>query len=83
MAVAGVVVLLLLILYAFGGALFFSEAYANFNDTKLSLAAPTVAHLIRHGFDWAGYFSPDNLWRPNLLIDRFICGDDRNRCWHI
>ncbi len=44
MAVIGVVVLLLLILYAFGGALFITEKYANFNDTQLSLAAPSAVH---------------------------------------
>src|SRR5512141_2086022 len=44
MAVAGVVVLGLLVLYAFGGALFFSEAFANFNSTKLMLSAPSLAH---------------------------------------
>jgi len=44
MAVAGGVVLLLLILYAFGGALFFRESYANYNDTSLSLAPPSLAH---------------------------------------
>jgi len=44
MAVIGVVILGLLILYAFGGALFFSEAYANYNDTARSLAAPSPAH---------------------------------------
>jgi peptide/nickel transport system permease protein len=44
MAVIGVAVLLLLILYAFGGALFITERYANFNDTQLSLAAPSAAH---------------------------------------
>jgi peptide/nickel transport system permease protein len=44
MAVAGAVALGLLILYAFGGGLIISEAYANFNDTTLSLAAPSFAH---------------------------------------
>jgi peptide/nickel transport system permease protein len=44
MAVIGVAVLLLLILYAFGGALFITESYANFNDTQISLAAPSAAH---------------------------------------
>jgi len=45
MAVAGLVVLALLILYAFGGALFVSEQYANYNDTRLSLGAPSATHL--------------------------------------
>jgi peptide/nickel transport system permease protein len=44
MAVAGAVVLGVLILYAIGGSLFFSEAYANFNDTTISLAPPSLAH---------------------------------------
>ncbi len=44
MAVAGAIALGLLILYAFGGGLVISEAYANFNDTTLSLAAPSLAH---------------------------------------
>ncbi len=45
MAVAGVVVLIVLVLYAFGGSLFVSESYANYNDTRLSLAAPSSAHI--------------------------------------
>lgn len=44
MAVAGVIVLGVLVLYAVGGSLIFSEAYANYNDTSLSLAAPSLAH---------------------------------------
>jgi peptide/nickel transport system permease protein len=44
MALAGGVVLILLFLYAFGGALFFSEKYANYNDTQLRLAGPTLLH---------------------------------------
>jgi peptide/nickel transport system permease protein len=44
MALAGGVVLIMLILYAVGGTLFFSEEYANYNDTQLRLTGPTVAH---------------------------------------
>jgi peptide/nickel transport system permease protein len=44
MALAGGVVLILLILYAIGGALFLSESYANYNDTQVRLAGPTQAH---------------------------------------
>jgi len=44
MALTGGVVLIMLVLYAFGGALFLSEKYANYNDTQLRLAGPTLAH---------------------------------------
>lgn len=44
MAVIGLIVLVLLVLYSFGGALFFTEADANFTDTKLRLSAPTSEH---------------------------------------
>jgi len=44
LAVIGAGVLLLLFLYAFAGALFFSESYANHNDTSLRLDAPTYSH---------------------------------------
>lgn len=44
MAVAGVVVLVLLVLYAAGGTLFFTEKYANFNDTSINLGAPSLEH---------------------------------------
>jgi peptide/nickel transport system permease protein len=44
LAVAGAVMLLLLVLFAFGGSLVFSEADANFNDTKNNLMAPSAAH---------------------------------------
>jgi peptide/nickel transport system permease protein len=44
MALVGGVVLILLILYAFGGALFLSEKFANYNDTQYRLAGPTLAH---------------------------------------
>jgi len=44
MAMAGAVMLFLLILYCFGGALFISEDYANLTDTKLRLQAPSREH---------------------------------------
>jgi len=44
MAVFGLIVLVLLVLYSFGGALFFTEADANYTDTKLRLSAPTSEH---------------------------------------
>ncbi|RIK41906.1 MAG: peptide ABC transporter permease [Chloroflexi bacterium] len=45
MALAGAVVLGLLIVYSFGSTLFVSEAYANFNDTSNRLQAPSWQHL--------------------------------------
>jgi peptide/nickel transport system permease protein len=44
MAIFGVVVLLLLIAYSYGGALFVSEKYANHNDTSILLQAPSSTH---------------------------------------
>ena len=44
MAIFGAVTLFLLVLYAFGGALIFSEAYANHTDTSLRLQPPTQEH---------------------------------------
>ena len=44
MALFGVVVLILLILYCFGGAFLLSEGYANYNDTALILQPPTGEH---------------------------------------
>jgi len=52
MAIFGAVTLVLLVLYAFGGALFFSEAYANHTDTSLRLQAPSREHLF--GTDTVG-----------------------------
>jgi len=52
MAVFGVIVLVLLILYSFGGAFFYSEADANFTDTQIRLNAPTSEHLF--GTDTVG-----------------------------
>ena len=44
MALFGIVVLTLLFVYSFGGALVFSEAYANYNDTGLILRPPSTEH---------------------------------------
>jgi peptide/nickel transport system permease protein len=44
MAIFGVVLLLLLLLYSYGGALFVSEKYANFTETGIRLQAPSSAH---------------------------------------
>jgi peptide/nickel transport system permease protein len=44
MAMAGAVILILLILYAFGGSLFFTEAYANHTETGNRLAPPSREH---------------------------------------
>jgi peptide/nickel transport system permease protein len=43
-AMAGVVVLVLMIVYALAGSLFFSERDANYNDTSQRLLAPSAAH---------------------------------------
>lgn len=44
MAVFGLIVLALLVLYAVGGAFIYSEADANYTDTKLRLNAPSAEH---------------------------------------
>ena len=44
LALFGGVVLIILFLYSFGGAFFFKESYANFNDTSISLDAPSRQH---------------------------------------
>ncbi len=44
MAIFGAVVLILMILYAFGGMLVFSEADANFVETGMRLHAPSQKH---------------------------------------
>src|SRR5512137_2744656 len=44
MAVAGIVALIVLIVYCFGGALFVSEEYANHNDLNQALQPPSAAH---------------------------------------
>lgn len=45
MAMVGGITLILIVLYSYGGAIFVSEKYANFNDTKLILRAPSASHL--------------------------------------
>jgi peptide/nickel transport system permease protein len=44
MAIFGTVVLILIVLYAFGGALIFSEAYANRTETGARLQPPSREH---------------------------------------
>ena len=44
MAVFGAVLLVSMFLYAFGGSLFFTEKFANRNDTKMKLQAPSAEH---------------------------------------
>lgn len=44
MAVFGAIMLILLMLYAFGGALVYSEAEANFTNTKIRLSPPSAEH---------------------------------------
>jgi peptide/nickel transport system permease protein len=44
MAMAGVVMLILLVLYSFGGALIWTEDYANYTDTSIRLQAPSREH---------------------------------------
>jgi peptide/nickel transport system permease protein len=44
MAVAGVIMLFLLLLYAIGGAFWLSESYANYTDTSIRLQPPSAAH---------------------------------------
>ncbi len=44
MAIVGIGILVLLILYCFAGAFFYSEEYANFNDTGIALQPPSAAH---------------------------------------
>jgi peptide/nickel transport system permease protein len=44
MAIIGLITLILIILYAYGGALFVTEKYANHNDTKLILQYPSAQH---------------------------------------
>jgi peptide/nickel transport system permease protein len=45
MALFGACILIALFLYAFGGSFFVTEKYANYNDTTISLQAPSAAHL--------------------------------------
>lgn len=44
MAIFGVVMLILLLGYSFGGAFFFTEEYANHTDTKILRQPPSKAH---------------------------------------
>ncbi len=44
MAVVGLIILFLLVLYSFGAAFIYPESDANFTDTKLRLDAPTAEH---------------------------------------
>jgi peptide/nickel transport system permease protein len=44
MAIFGTITLVLLFVYAFGGALVFSESYANKTDTSLRLQPPSAEH---------------------------------------
>jgi len=44
MALAGVVILILLFVFSFGGMVFYSEQEANFTDTSLRLLPPSVQH---------------------------------------
>jgi len=44
MAMFGSIMLIVMILWSLAGALFYTEKYANFNDTSLRLAAPSREH---------------------------------------
>jgi peptide/nickel transport system permease protein len=44
MAMAGVIMLILLVLYSFGGAVIYSEEYANHTDTSIRLQPPSGEH---------------------------------------
>lgn len=44
MALVGVAVLILLVLYAFGGSFFYTETYANLTETGDRLLAPSAEH---------------------------------------
>lgn len=44
MAMLGIAVLALMILYCTVGAIFMPESYANFNDTSIKFQAPSLAH---------------------------------------
>ncbi|MBE0528539.1 MAG: hypothetical protein IH629_04990, partial [Thermoleophilia bacterium] len=44
MAVFGAVMLILLVLYSFVGAAFYTEAEANFTDTSIRLQGPNSVH---------------------------------------
>jgi peptide/nickel transport system permease protein len=44
MAMAGALILILLIVYSVAGAFFFTEAYANYTETGARLSAPSAEH---------------------------------------
>jgi peptide/nickel transport system permease protein len=44
MAMAGIVILFLLCVYSFGGAIFYTEEYANYTDTSIRLQPPSREH---------------------------------------
>jgi peptide/nickel transport system permease protein len=44
MALVGVGILILIILYCTIGSVIFSEKYANYNDTSIALQSPSQAH---------------------------------------
>lgn len=44
MAIGGIAILVLLILYCIGGAFVFTEKFANYNDTSIALQPPSAAH---------------------------------------
>ncbi len=52
MALFGMLMMLMLVLYSFGGGFFISEEYANTTDTTLRLNPPAAAHLF--GTDTVG-----------------------------
>jgi len=52
MALAGSVMLIMLVMYSFGGAFFVSESYANHTDTSLILQPPSAEHVF--GTDTVG-----------------------------
>ena len=44
MAAVGAIMLILLVIYSFGGALIYSEEYANHTDTSIRLQPPSLEH---------------------------------------
>ena len=53
MAIFGSLVLILIIFYAFGGMLIYSEADANFVETGARLQPPLGRTSLRHRYNWA------------------------------
>ncbi len=45
MAIIGAITLVLIVIYSYGGAIFVTEKYANHNDTKQILRAPSTDHI--------------------------------------